>query len=94
MAFTLPEARRLGLSYQVGIRLAVEVCKIQRGSFGSIIHGNQASLAMVTKMGYRITGHCDWLEFEPQNINTIEEIVDNNYQKKEKETPKKLTSSL
>ena len=67
MAFTLPEARRIGLSYQVGVRLASEVCKIQSGSFGFVARGNQASLAMVTKMGYRITAQSDWIEFEPNS---------------------------
>lgn len=71
MAFTLPEARRLGLSYQIGVRLASKVCKIQRCSYGHIAQGNQASLGMVTKMGYRITYQCDWIEFEPDFIKSL-----------------------
>lgn len=70
MAFTLPEARRLGLSYQIGVRLAAEVCKIQQTSFGYVVEGNQGALKMVTKMGYRITCKNDWIEFDPNTCST------------------------
>ena len=75
MAFTLPEARRLGLSYQIGVRLASEVCKIQKGSFGYVAQGNQASLGMVMKMGYRVTCKSDWIEFEPNGIRNTETLL-------------------
>ena len=93
MAFTLPEARRLGLSYQVGVRLASEVCKIQRGSFGYVAQGNQASLAMVTKMGYRITCQSDWIEFEPNSIRN-EKAVSSLCQQTKHEFPLKFKSSI
>lgn len=70
MAFTLPEARRLGLSYQIGVRLAAEVCKIQQASYGYVVEGNQQALRMVTKMGYRITCKNDWIEFEPNPVSS------------------------
>lgn len=75
MAFTLPEARRLGLSYQIGVRLASEVCKIQKGSFGYVAQGNRASLGMVTKMGYRVTCKSDWIEFEPNSIRNDQTLL-------------------
>ena len=93
MAFTLPEARRLGLSYQIGVRLASEVCKIQRGSFGYVVHGNQASLAMVIKMGYRITCTSDWIEIEPNSIRN-DENTSSHYQQTENEALLKLPSLI
>lgn len=69
MAFTLPEARRLGLSYQIGVRLAAEVCKIQQASYGYVVEGNQQALRMVTKMGYRVTCKSDWIEFDPNTLS-------------------------
>jgi hypothetical protein len=93
MAFTLPEARRLGLSYQIGVRLASEVCKIQQGSFGHVAQGNQASLAMVTKMGYRITCKSDWIEFEPNSVKN-EEAVSSSCRQTKNETLLTLKSSI
>jgi hypothetical protein len=93
MAFTLPEARRLGLSYQIGVRLASEVCKIQRGSFGYVAEGNQASLGMVTKMGYRITCKSDWIEFDPNTVRN-EEAVSGSCRQTKIETHQTLKSSI
>jgi hypothetical protein len=93
MAFTLPEARRLGLSYQIGVRLASKVCKIQHGSFGHVTQGNQASLAMVTKMGYRITCQSDWIEFDPNSVRN-DEVVSNSCRGTQIDTLLSLRSSI
>ena len=93
MAFTIPEARRLGLSYQIGVQLASEVCKIQRSSFGYVAEGNQASLGMVTKMGYRITCKSDWIEFDPNTVGN-EEVVSLSCKQTKIETRQTLKSSI
>ncbi|CAF2065388.1 unnamed protein product [Rotaria magnacalcarata] len=66
MVYTVPEARRLGLSSLLSVRLAAEIFKIQERVFGHTALNNRNSLGLAAKMGFHETGICDWIVFEPK----------------------------
>ncbi|CAF3966651.1 unnamed protein product [Adineta steineri] len=65
MAYTIPEARRLGLSSLLSVRLTAEIFKRQERVFGYTALNNRNSLGLAAKMGFRETGISDWIQFEP-----------------------------
>jgi hypothetical protein len=67
MAYTIPEARRLGLSSLLSVRLTTEIFKMQECVFGYTALNNRKSLGLAAKMGFHETGINDWIQFEPIN---------------------------
>ncbi|CAF4157997.1 unnamed protein product [Adineta steineri] len=65
MAYTIPEARRLGLSSLLSVRLTAEIFKRQERVFGYTALNNRNSLGLAAKMGFRETDISDWIQFEP-----------------------------
>jgi predicted GNAT family acetyltransferase len=68
MTYTVPEARRLGLSSMLSVRLTAEMFKMQERVFGYTVLDNRKSLGLAAKMGFYETAITDWIQFEPSDI--------------------------
>lgn len=68
MTYTIPEARRLGLSSVLSVRLTTEMFKKQERVFGHTGLDNPNAMGLAAKMGFHQTSISDWIEFEPTNI--------------------------
>ena len=72
MVFTVPEARQMGLSSLLSVRLTREILKLQERVYGYTAPNNQGSLKTAVKMGFHTTGISDWIVFQPYKTGKLE----------------------
>ena len=68
MMYTLPEARRCGLSSYMLVKLAEQVFSMQDYVYGFVKPDNKPSVTLLKNIGYRFTCDLDWITFGPSVV--------------------------